>query len=109
MIEMPEIWGHLWIGRTKEGFSLNKVMVGSRPLDDGTLHDVSDATIPSSWPWNQMVIGSTSSRILQFQRSWTTSSGHLTKNVDSHRTQAFFHIRSTSELSVALVAVVDPS
>jgi phosphate-selective porin OprO/OprP len=28
MIEVPEIWGHLFIGRTKEGFSLNKVMVG---------------------------------------------------------------------------------
>jgi phosphate-selective porin OprO and OprP len=28
MIEVPEISGHLFIGRTKEGFSLNKVMNG---------------------------------------------------------------------------------
>ena len=28
MVAVPEIWGHLFIGRTKEGFSLNKVMVG---------------------------------------------------------------------------------
>ena len=28
MIEVPEIWGHLFVGRTKEGFSMNKVMVG---------------------------------------------------------------------------------
>ena len=28
MVEVPEIWGHLFIGRTKEGISLNKVMVG---------------------------------------------------------------------------------
>lgn len=28
MIEVPEIWGHIFVGRTKEGFSLNKVMVG---------------------------------------------------------------------------------
>lgn len=28
MIEAPEIWGSIFVGRTKEGVSLNKVMVG---------------------------------------------------------------------------------
>jgi phosphate-selective porin OprO and OprP len=28
MIAVPELWGHFFVGRTKEGFSLNKVMVG---------------------------------------------------------------------------------
>ena len=28
MIAVPEIWGSIFVGRTKEGFSLNKVMVG---------------------------------------------------------------------------------
>jgi phosphate-selective porin OprO/OprP len=28
MIAVPELWGNFFIGRTKEGFSLNKVMVG---------------------------------------------------------------------------------
>lgn len=28
MIGVPELWGHLFVGRTKEGFSLNKVMNG---------------------------------------------------------------------------------
>jgi phosphate-selective porin OprO/OprP len=28
MIGVPELWGHIFVGRTKEGFSLNKVMVG---------------------------------------------------------------------------------
>lgn len=28
MIGVPELWGNIFIGRTKEGFSLNKVMVG---------------------------------------------------------------------------------
>ena len=28
MIAVPELWGHLFIGRTKEGTSLNKVMNG---------------------------------------------------------------------------------
>jgi phosphate-selective porin OprO and OprP len=28
MVAVPELWGHLFIGRTKEGFSLNKVMAG---------------------------------------------------------------------------------
>jgi phosphate-selective porin OprO and OprP len=29
MIEVPEIWGHLWIGRTKEGFSMNRSWWGT--------------------------------------------------------------------------------
>ncbi|HEX5169125.1 MAG TPA: porin [Cyclobacteriaceae bacterium] len=28
MVDVPELWGKFFIGRTKEGFSLNKVMVG---------------------------------------------------------------------------------
>lgn len=28
MIHVPELWGRFFIGRTKEGFSMNKVMVG---------------------------------------------------------------------------------
>ena len=28
MIDVPELWGKFFIGRTKEGFSLNKIMVG---------------------------------------------------------------------------------
>jgi phosphate-selective porin OprO and OprP len=45
MIAFPELWGNLFIGRTKEGFSLNKVMVGYAgwTLERSTM---SDATIP---------------------------------------------------------------
>jgi len=45
MIAVPELWGHLFIGRTKEGFSLNKVMVGYAGwgMERAT---ISDATIP---------------------------------------------------------------
>jgi phosphate-selective porin OprO/OprP len=28
MIDVPELWGKFFVGRTKEGFSMNKVMVG---------------------------------------------------------------------------------
>ena len=45
MIAVPELWGNFFIGRTKEGFSLNKVMVGYH----GWTHErapVSDAMIP---------------------------------------------------------------
>lgn len=28
MVEVPELWGRLFIGRTKEGISMNKIMVG---------------------------------------------------------------------------------
>jgi phosphate-selective porin OprO/OprP len=45
MVAVPEIWGHVFVGRTKEGFSLNKVMVGYAgwTMERAT---VSDATIP---------------------------------------------------------------
>ena len=45
MVEVPEIWGHIFVGRTKEGFSLNKVMVGYAgwTMERAT---ISDATIP---------------------------------------------------------------
>jgi phosphate-selective porin OprO/OprP len=45
MIAVPELWGHLFLGRTKEGFSLNKVMTGYAgwTMERAT---VNDATIP---------------------------------------------------------------
>jgi phosphate-selective porin OprO/OprP len=45
MVEVPEIWGHIFVGRTKEGYSLNKVMVGYAgwTMERAT---ISDATIP---------------------------------------------------------------
>lgn len=45
MIAMPELWGNFFIGRAKEGFSLNKVMVG---YDGWTMErfTMSDASIP---------------------------------------------------------------
>jgi phosphate-selective porin OprO and OprP len=45
MIAVPELWGHLFIGRAKEGFSLLKVMTG---YDGWTMErqTISDATIP---------------------------------------------------------------
>ena len=45
MIAVPELWGNLFIGRTKEGYSLNKVMVGYAgwTMERATIND---ATIP---------------------------------------------------------------
>jgi phosphate-selective porin OprO/OprP len=45
MVAVPELWGHFFVGRTKEGFSLNKVMVGYSgwTMERAT---ISDATIP---------------------------------------------------------------
>jgi phosphate-selective porin OprO and OprP len=45
MFTVPEIWGWIFVGRTKEGFSLNKVMVG---YAGWTMErtEISDATIP---------------------------------------------------------------
>jgi phosphate-selective porin OprO/OprP len=45
MVAVPELWGHFFIGCTKEGFSLNKVMVG---YDGWTMEraTINDASIP---------------------------------------------------------------
>jgi phosphate-selective porin OprO/OprP len=45
MVALPEKWGHLFVGRTKEGFSLNKVMTG---YDGWTMEraPMNDATVP---------------------------------------------------------------
>ncbi len=45
MIAVPELWGNIFVGRSKTGFSLNKVMVG---YDGWTMErsTMSDATVP---------------------------------------------------------------
>ena len=45
MVDVPEIWGNIFVGRSKEGFSLNKVMVGYAgwTMERATIND---ATIP---------------------------------------------------------------
>ena len=45
MVELSKKWGYLFIGRTKEGFSLNKVMTG---YDGWTMErsTMNDATVP---------------------------------------------------------------
>ena len=45
MIGVPELWGSFFIGRTKEGFSLNKVMVGYAGWTQER-STMSDATVP---------------------------------------------------------------
>jgi phosphate-selective porin OprO/OprP len=49
MVAIPEIWGHVFVGRTKEGFSLNKVMIGyggwtneRAPVNDAMLPILAD-------------------------------------------------------------------
>ena len=45
MVAVPEIWGHIFVGRSKEGFSLNKVMVGYGGWTSER-GQMSDATLP---------------------------------------------------------------
>jgi phosphate-selective porin OprO/OprP len=49
MVAVPEIWGDIFVGRTKEGFSLNKVMIGyagwgmeRAPINDAALPILAD-------------------------------------------------------------------
>jgi len=65
MVAVPEIWSHFFIGRAKEGFSLNKVMVGydgwsmeRQPFTDATVPLLADGikwlglTPDRHWFWN---------------------------------------------------------
>jgi phosphate-selective porin OprO/OprP len=65
MVAVPEIWSHFFVGRAKEGFSLNKVMVGydgwsmeRAPFTDATVPLLADGlkwlgTSPDRhWFWN---------------------------------------------------------
>ena len=45
MVSVPEIWGHIFVGRSKEGFSLNKVMNGYAGWGMERAA-ISDATLP---------------------------------------------------------------
>ena len=45
MVAVPEIWGQIFVGRTKEGFSLNKVMLGTAGWGMERAQ-INDATIP---------------------------------------------------------------
>ncbi len=53
MVAVPELWGHLFIGRTKEGFSLNKVMVGYAgwTMERATINDASIPILADGFKW----------------------------------------------------------
>lgn len=72
MVSVPEIWGDVFVGRTKEGFSLNKVMIGyagwtmeRAPINDATLPILADGVkwlgyLPKARVlWNLGVYGDT--------------------------------------------------
>ena len=84
MVAVPEIWGHFFVGRTKEGFSLNKVMVGYAGWTHGA-HRRSATPRSPSWP--------TAS-----SGSATCPSSHLLWNLGSSRDwlsegQSLLHLR----------------
>ena len=45
MVEVPELWGSIFFGRTKEGFSTSKIMVGTQGWADERAA-INDALIP---------------------------------------------------------------
>src|SRR5262252_4991854 len=53
MIKVPELWGNLFVGRTKEGFSLNKVMVGYAgwTMERFTMNDASIPILADGIKW----------------------------------------------------------
>jgi phosphate-selective porin OprO and OprP len=53
MIAVPELWGHFFIGRSKEGFSLNKVMVGydGWTMERSTMNDASIPILADGIKW----------------------------------------------------------
>src|SRR5262249_11559959 len=53
MISVPELWGNFFIGRTKEGFSLNKVMTGydGWTMERSTMNDASIPILADGIKW----------------------------------------------------------
>jgi phosphate-selective porin OprO and OprP len=53
MIAVPELWGNFFIGRSKEGFSLNKVMVGydGWTMERSTMNDASIPILADGIKW----------------------------------------------------------
>ena len=53
MLAVPKMWGHLFVGRTKEGFSLNKVMVGYAgwTMERSTMNDASIPILADGVKW----------------------------------------------------------
>jgi phosphate-selective porin OprO/OprP len=90
MVEVPEILGDIFIGRTKEGFSLNKVMVGyagwgmeRAPISDATVPILADGikwlgfTPKAHLIWNLGVYGDTLSEGQSFSTYERQISGRL--------------------------------
>lgn len=53
MVAVPELWGHIFIGRAKEGFSLNKVMTGydGWTMERSTMNDASIPLLADGIKW----------------------------------------------------------
>jgi len=53
MVEVPEISGHIFVGRSKEGFSLNKVMVGYAgwTMERSTINDAAIPILADGIKW----------------------------------------------------------
>ena len=53
MLQVPELWGQFFIGRSKEGFSLNKVMVGydGWSMERATINDASIPILADGIKW----------------------------------------------------------
>lgn len=53
MVAVPELWGNFFVGRSKEGFSLNKIMVGydGWTMERATFSDASLPILADGFKW----------------------------------------------------------
>jgi phosphate-selective porin OprO/OprP len=90
MVDVPELWGQIFVGRSKEGFSLNKVMIGyggwgmeRAPINDATLPILADGVkwlgyLPKKkLLWNFGVYGD----LFSYHQSFSTYSHQITGRV----------------------------
>jgi phosphate-selective porin OprO/OprP len=90
MVAVPEIWGDIFVGRTKEGFSLNKVMIGyagwsmeRSPMSDASLPILADGVKWLGYAarprliWNLGVYGDTLSEGQTFSTYENQVSGRM--------------------------------
>jgi phosphate-selective porin OprO and OprP len=98
MVEVPELSGHIFIGRTKEGFSLNKVMVGYAgwTMERSTINDATIPILADGIKWLGYVPGKRILWNLGFYKDWV-SEGQAFSTYDAQTVGRLIWIPIASE------------
>jgi phosphate-selective porin OprO/OprP len=85
VIAFPELWGHLWVGRTKSGFSLEKVMHGYDGwwMERSAMNDATVQLLADGFKW----LGATPKRLFLWNLGYYNDVFSHTQSFSSYHTQ----------------------